>query len=196
MHYRGEALIYSPKISAFARSARALVPYLEKLARSHGELVDRTEISGQHAAETIVALEPSQISPMLEISAHAFSGFTPVSGWQPEEGPVPEAFLPRFHWATGPETALVIVADTSGSAEVQAQVLSYAEQQEATVFLNDVELSKFAFPRVNQKENWTIPLPLAAGENRLVIRHSTWIESAADPRKLALIFLSLRVVKH
>lgn len=194
IHYRGEALIYSPKISAFARSARALVPYLERLAHSHGELVDGKEIPGQHVEESIVPLELSQISPMLEIRADAFSGFTPVGGWQPEEGPIPEAFLPRFHWATGPETVLAIVAETAGSAQLQAQVLSYAEQQQTTVLLNGVEISKFVFPRVNQKENWMIPLTLAAGENRLVIRHSTWIESAADPRKLALIFLSLRVV--
>ncbi|HTO02894.1 MAG TPA: glycosyltransferase family 2 protein [Opitutus sp.] len=194
IRYLGGALVYSPKVSALARSARALVPYLEKLARSHGELVDQKAIGGQPAEESIVPLEPTQISPMLDLGAETFSGFTPISGWQPEEGPIPEAFLPRFHWATGPETTLSISATTARAAQVHAQVLSYAEQQQATVLLNGVELSKLIFPRVNQKENWMIPLTLEAGENHLVIRHSTWIESAADPRKLALIFLSLRVV--
>ena len=43
--------------------------------------------------------------------------------------------------------------------------------------------------------DWVIvPLSLDAGENRLVIRYAACLESAADPRKLAVIFLSLRIV--
>jgi hypothetical protein len=33
------------------------------------------------------------------------------------------------------------------------------------------------------------------GNNDLVLRHTQWIENANDPRKLALIFLSLRVLR-
>jgi hypothetical protein len=194
IEYKGSALHYSLKISTFARSARALVPFLESLARSHGKLVDLNQTSIEQTEEIIVPLDEQQISPMLTISEGSFTGFTAVSGWQPEEGPVPEAFLPRFHWATAPETSLVIRTENSRSARLEAQVLSYAEHQRATVVLNGVEILQFNFPRVNQKENLVTPLSLKPGENQLVIRHATWIESVADPRKLALIFLSLRVV--
>jgi hypothetical protein len=192
--YRGGALRYPLNISPFARSARALVPFLEKLARSHGRLVDGGPVSTHADAEMISALDVPPRARRSASAGEAFVGFTALDGWQPEEGPIPEAFLPRFHWATGPSTSLVVTSDVSRSALLEAEVLTYAEQQETIVTLNDVELTRFRFPRVNQKETFAALLDLRAGENRLTFHHARWLESAADPRKLALIFLSLRIV--
>lgn len=191
--YRGGALRYPLNISPFARSARALVPFLEKLARSHGRLVDIGPISTNAAAETISALEVPRHARRSVSAGDAFVGFAALDGWQPEEGPIPEAFLPRFHWATGPSTSLAITSDARRSAVLEAEVLSYAEQQETIVTLNDVEVTRLRFPRVNQKETLATTLELRAGENRLMFHHARWLESTADPRKLALIFLSLRI---
>ena len=191
--YLGGPLRYSPGISAFARSARAFVPFLEKLAHSHGVLVDRTQAAAAVEEEVITPLLLA--APSLRLTGeNSFSGFKAVSGWEPEEGPVPEAFLPRFHWATAPGTALEIDAPTGGNASLEAQLLSYADQQVVTVFLNDVELSQLRFRRINQKETLAVPLSLRPGINHVLLRYSAWIDNPADPRKLAVIFLSLRVV--
>ncbi|MEO7599804.1 MAG: glycosyltransferase family 2 protein, partial [Opitutus sp.] len=194
LRYLGGELRYSHRASSFARAARALVPFLEKLARSHGRLTDRVTITSEEHAEIITPL--TEASGILRgAGPNAFEGFQAISGWQPEEGPVPEAFLPRFHWATAPETVLSIHADQAQSVRLEAQALSYAENQVATVALNGVTVTSQQFSRVNQKENLSVPLELRAGENRVTIQHARWLESAADPRKLALIFLSLRIVR-
>jgi hypothetical protein len=191
--YLGGPLLYSPGISAFARAARALVPFLERLAHSHGALIDRTPAAALAEQEVITPLPLATRSIPLT-GENPFSGFKAVSGWEPEEGPVPEAFLPRFHWATAPGTALDIDVPTGGSARLEAQVLSYAEQQVVTVFLNDVELCQLRFPRINQKETLAASLSLRPGINRVFLRYSASIDNPADPRKLAVIFLSLRIV--
>ena len=196
VEYRGGALRYLQNISAFARSARALVPFLERLARSHGMLVDTPTAVSVTTEEIIMPLEASTGSTLLQLgAAEPFQGFVPISGWEPDEGPVPEAFLPRFHWATAPATQLMIYATKAGTARFEAQALSYADQQLITVEINGATQAEHRFERVNQKENIVLTLPLSPGDNHLVLRHRSWIESAADPRKLAVIFLSLRVVQ-
>jgi uncharacterized protein YccT (UPF0319 family) len=47
---------------------------------------------------------------------------------------------------------------------------------------------------VNQKESIRLPLALDAGENQLVIRYQTSLATPEDPRRLAVIFLTLRVL--
>ena len=194
--YLGGPLRHSLALSDLARTARALVPFLEKLALSHGRLTDQLPAAASTAAETasmvIRPLDADKIAALPQARGEAFSGFTPVSGWEGREGPVAEAFLPPFHWALGPETRLMVPATTAKSVRFEAEALSYAEQQVTTVLLNGAEVFRFVFPRIYQKEKLTVTLPLQAGENQLVIRHATWLVTA-DPRKLALIFLSLRV---
>lgn len=191
--YLGGELRYSVGISEFTRGARALVPFLEKLAISHGRLIDGITEGQEEKAEVIRPLDLSTVEVALQTGTTAFGGFVPISGWQDDEGPVPEAFLPLFHWALGPETRLTVNADAPGPHRLEAQALSYAENQITTVLLNGTEVFQMRFPRINQKEIIAIDLPLRGGANELVLRHSAWIESAADPRKLALIFLSLRI---
>lgn len=197
--YRGGPLRYSLALTDLARTARALVPFLEKLALSHGRLID--QLPAAAAATTAVAasfirpLDAAKIPALPQTRGAAFSGFTPVSGWQAQEGPVAEAFLPPFHWALGPETHFAIRAADAKTCRLEAEVMTYAERQVTTVLLNGAEVLSFAFPRVNQKETLTVALPLRAGENQMVFRHTTWIETVTDPRKLALILLSLRVTE-
>jgi hypothetical protein len=191
---RGESIRYPQRISAFARSARALIPFLEKLARSHGELVDAAAPEVHSSAERIEPLLPPARSRLaIGADGKSFSGFRAESGWQPEEGPIPEAFLPQFHWATAPETTLVIESPDERHALLSVRALSYAEAQKTTIVLNGETIHELAFPRVNQMETLTLPLSLKTGDNRLLLRHEKWIESAADPRKLAVIFLRLSV---
>jgi len=191
--YLGGPLTHRRDETELARMAQALVPFLEKIAVSHGQLVDRLSDVVAPGEEIIRRIELASLRPRPDAASTAFDGFTAVNGWQPEEGPVPEAFLPRFHWATGPETHLTISAPVASVAQLQAEALSYADGQVTTVFLNGAEVLRHAFGRVNQKEILAAPLALRPGNNDLVFQHRVWIESAADPRKLALIFLSLRV---
>jgi hypothetical protein len=193
--YLGDPLRYSPHATESARSLRAFLPFLEEMARSHGKLVDQLhELSAPaNPLDTIQPLEPEEISSHHREESAPFSGFIALSGWQKEEGPVPSAFLPKFHWATAPETVLSIQVGTAQFSQVRAEVLTYVERQVTTVLLNGQELLRHVFTQVNQKEALTLTLELLAGENRLVFRHRSWLRSAGDPRKLALIFLSLRI---
>lgn len=192
--YLGGELRHQSSASELTRSARALMPFLEKLAVSHGHWVDGQPQGQDEKAEVIRPLDLSTVRAQLGTGADAFTGFEAVQGWEREEGPVPEAFLPRFHWATGPETHFTVRAKADGMARLEAQALSYAENQVTTMAVNGREIAQQKFPRVNQKEAFAVNLPLRAGDNRLVLRHTAWIESAADPRKLALIFLTLRII--
>jgi hypothetical protein len=191
----GRALRYTAEHREIVRSARAFLPFLENLARSHGQLVDRTEAPAGRASavDSIQLLDPATVSDLPDPDRARFSGFVPLSGWQPQEGPVPSAFLPAFHWGTAPETALIVHAKAAGVARLRAEVLTYAERQVTTVVLNGAERLRHVFTQVNQKETLTVPLKLRAGENRLVFRHRSWLHSTTDPRKLALIFLGLQI---
>lgn len=193
--YVGGALKYAGDFSELTRATRAFLPFLENLARSHGALLDQTR-NGASAAVTedaIHALEPAELAAKPEEQAAPFTGFVPLAGWQNQEGPVPSAFLPVFHWTTAPETVLSVYSETARISALTAEVLTYVERQVVTVVLNGKELLRHVFPQVNQKESISVPLELVAGENHLVFRHRSWLRSDADPRKLALIFLSLRI---
>jgi hypothetical protein len=193
--YVGGELQYSGEHREIVRSARAFLPFLENLARSHGQLVDRKEARDDRSVsvDSIRLLEPANVPDLPHPDRARFRGFVPLSGWQPQEGPVPSAFLPIFHWATAPETALVVHAKTNGISKLRAEVLTYAERQVTTIVLNGVELLRHVFTQVNQKETLSLSLKLVAGENRLIFRHRSWLHSTTDPRKLAIIFLGLQV---
>ena len=195
--YLGGPLRYSGALNDLTRTARALVPFLEKLARSHGRLTDELPAATAQAAEAtagiIRPLDASRIPSLPQARGEPFSGFLPVSGWAELEGPLAEAFLPPFHWALGPETHLMIQAAQAKTCQLEAEIMSYAGGQTTTVLLNGVEVLRYIFPRSHEKETLTLALPLLPGANQLVFRHTAWIENAMDPRKLALIFLSLRV---
>jgi hypothetical protein len=194
--YRGGALKYTAP-SDWTRVARSLLPYLEQLATSHGRLADETgfDISPPTPAGLIVHEIPAAgaSSRPTSSTAPAFSGFTALSGWGPAEGPVPEAFLPQFHWGYAPATVLALEAPASGSGHLFADLLTYSDNQAVRVELNGVPLHQLAFPRTNQRERISIALPLRAGRNELILRYSQSLASPHDPRALAAIFLSLRV---
>jgi hypothetical protein len=191
--YRGGPLRHSAPGTGWSRVARALLPFLDKLAASHGALLD-----GRSApAETIPLIREL---PVTEIPAPAgpaaradFGGFRPLSGWGDPEGPVPEAFLPPFHWGYAPTTRLAIPAEAAGPATLVATMLTYSEQQTVTVRLNGAEVARHAFVRVNQKVTLTAPLTLRAGDNELTLDYTGSLVTERDPRRLAVIFLGLRI---
>jgi hypothetical protein len=189
--YSGGALRFMRTGSELVRGARAFLPFLETLARSHGRLLDGLKAAPD--SDAVARLDPGGIPPINSTDAAAFSGFTPVAGWEAEDGPIASAFLPKFHWTTAPEAALDVHAKTDGTAWLTTELLTYAEAQVTTVVLNGVELHRHVFAQVNQRDTLSLPLRLRAGENRLAFRHRSWLRSAHDPRKLAVIFLSLRV---
>lgn len=192
--YASEPLRYSRPVSALSRGVRAFLPFLEMLARNHGRLVDGVLDPGAAVdGETIQRLDVAKIAPIERQSREAFSGFNPIAGWEIEEGPVPSAFLPKFHWATAPETVLELPADGDCTAWLTAELLTYVDGQVTTVVLNGADVHRHAFAHVNQKDMLSLPLKLHAGANHLVFRHDGWLRSAHDPRKLAVIFLGLRV---
>lgn len=194
INYRGAPLRYSPD-QGWNRVARALLPYLDQLASSHGRLLDKTAADEPTAVESVIRpLIMTGLSTALPSgSAAAFSGFTVQAGWGASEGPVPEAFLPSFHWGLAPATELSLPSPDGRPASFMAECLTYVERQVITVELNGATVLRHAFSRVNQKEVLTATLPLRPGDNRLVLHYAESLLSVHDPRALGVIFLSLRV---
>lgn len=192
--YAGGRLRYERSFSDLTRGVRAFLPFLEMLARNHGRLVDGLANPGSVVDhETIERIDVANIRSIDSNQSAAFSGFTPVAGWEAEEGPVPSAFLPKFHWATAPETALNIDAGSDCTAWLTAELLTYTEAQVMAITLNGAIVHRHMFTEINQKETLRLRLKLCTGVNRLVFHHQAWLRSSHDPRKLAVIFLSLRV---
>lgn len=196
--YLGGPLRHTTATPEWTRLIRALLPYLEKLAASHGELLDRVAASqpGKSIPSSIRRLDPNELSsPLFAGRDDAYHGFTPLDGWGPREGPVAESYLPVFHWGNAPVSHLLITCLTTGSGRLDIEALTYAADQRITVELNGTTLGEYVFPRVNQRERLNFPLPLSAGENHLRLHYSTCLQTAYDPRKLAVIYLSLRITQ-
>ncbi len=195
--YRGGPLRHTAA-TEWNRVARALLPYLEKLAVSHGQLVDSTEAAspaGVPSAPAMRELAHEELAAPLPFgNVAAFAGFSPESGWCDEEGPYPEAYLPRFHWSLAPVTHLLIDPDLHKEAMLTAHVLTYSDNQTLTLELNGATVHHHRFGGINQLEHLVVPLSLAPGPNRLDLRYAQQWVSAHDPRQLAAIFLSLRIV--
>lgn len=192
--YFGTPLLYSSQAVGWKRIARALLPYLDRLASSHGRLLDGEKAAPDTAAQ-IRELTASDI-PALDTapSRGNFTGFIPLAGWGPQEGPVPEAFLPPFHWGFAPFTQLAIESTAGQPACLVADVLTYSESQAVTIELNGHSVGLHAFTHTNHKERLVAPLTLRLGRNELILRYSQCLVTDYDSRKLAVIFLSLRIL--
>lgn len=195
--YRGPPLRHNAASSGWERVARALLPYLEKLAISHGQMLDAAGSTGADpgpANTGIRELLPADMPEALETgSAAVFSGFEPLSGWGAQEGPVPEAFLPPFHWGFAPATRLAIHSAAPRTARLVAHALTYSRGQTIRLELNEATVLSHAFSRVNQMESIVAPLALRSGLNHLTLHYSEQLTTDHDPRLLAVLFLSLRV---
>lgn len=190
--YLGGALRYSQNTAGWPRVARALLPFLDKLAASHGALRDGQSAAHQDASP-LRELTAAEIAPLENSHAARYTGFEPLEGWGPSEGPVPEAFLPQFHWGYAPVTRLAVTSPAGGKAHLMVDFLTYSDRQTATVELNGIALGEHAFVRINQRERIHLPLELRAGANELTLRFSQALVTPHDPRRLAAIFLRLRV---
>jgi hypothetical protein len=198
--YRGTPLRLTAA-TEWNRVARALLPYLEKLAVSHGQFVDRagedhgTGAAPANATPAIRELTPVDLPPPLPTDTHeAFAGFSPGEGWCAQEGPYPEAYLPRFHWSLAPATQLTLDATLPRDVLLLADALTYSDDQTLTLALNDTPVHRHRFGGINQLERLAVPLTLTPGPNRLTLHFTQGLVSAHDPRRLAAIFLSLRLV--
>lgn len=192
--YLGANLLYSSQTSGWARVARALLPYLDKLAASHGSLLDGRAVPAD-AAPVIRELSARDIPvPTGSVAGDDFTGFRPLAGWGDQEGPVPEAFLPPFHWGYAPVTRLALDAAAGRTVRLVAEMLTYSEDQVVTIELNGVPAGRHAFSRTNQKERLSLPLTLRPGQNEVALRYDRSLVTAHDPRPLAVIFLSLRII--
>lgn len=195
--YRGGPLKYTAG-QDWSRVARALLPYLDQLAASHGRLADLTgwDIASPNGTDAAIQeIPPAGAPPTLTAGpATAFTGFTPLEGWGQAEGPVPEAFLPPFHWGYAPVTRLAVEAAGAQPATLSAEMLTYSEAQTVTVELNGVSLHRHVFARTNQKESLSVPLTLRAGQNELTLRYGVSLVTGHDPRQLAVIFLRLQLI--
>lgn len=89
---------------------------------------------------------------------------------------------------------LVAVSIIKNEAVLMADVLTYSDNQTLAVDLNGSPVHQHRFGGINQLEHLIIPLSLGSGPNRLTLRYTQQLVSAHDPRQLAAIFLSLRIV--
>lgn len=200
LQYLGSPLKYTPKTN-WTRVAQALFPYLEQLARSHGRLADQVDFDiarADPATLEIRELAPDRGGPNSSLSdEYRFVGFSPLSGWCAQEGPVPEAFLPRFHWGMMPATELAVEClDDKIDTYLTAECLTYSDGQWIEVICNEQIIGRLAFSQINQRESLVFKLPLVAGKNHLTLRYKTALVTDYDTRSLAVIFLSLRIVSH
>lgn len=196
IRYRGGPLRHTAQ-EDWGRIARAILPYLEQLATSHGKLADQTGVDVAPPTPPDLAIQELAVADADSIatdrSLRGFNGFTARSGWGRAEGPVPEAFLPRFHWAYAPSAEFHVDAPVTGRGNFSAEILTYCERQAVALELNGESLLEFEFPRVNQREHISSPLPLRVGRNELRLKFRHGLVTAHDPRSLAAIFLSLNV---
>ena len=195
--YRGGPLTSHLSASGWNRLARAMVPYLEKLATSHGRLAEQMHAlpSPSTSSSPVRALTAEEIPRATrDLTCDVFFGFTAQSGWGPREGPVPEAFLPPFHWAYAPATHLVVQSNGPRNARLAADVLTYSEDQTVRIEINGQRVLEHSFARVNQKEHLHALLSLRDGTNNVVIRYGKALVTDHDARSLAVIFLSLQIL--
>ena len=197
IEYRGGPLRHGRHAAGWNRVAMTLLPYLEELATSHGRLLDAGSVTApanprRTPEMRLLTAEESSPRPTAGNSA-SFAGFVAREGWGPREGPVPEAFLPPFHWGYAPATELTVNSRGPREARFSAEALTYSEGQVVGVEVNGTVVLRHAFGRVNQKELLATSLPLRAGDNHLVLRYEKFLRTSHDPRQLAAIFLSLRL---
>lgn len=194
IEYRGGQLRHTTA-QGWPRVARALFPYLEQLATSHGRLADlaSVDVASPTPVDHQIREIPRNELARIASATGGFGGFTAVSGWGDQEGPVPEAFLPVFHWGYAPATRLAIDSPAGGPARLTASMLTYSEEQAVTVELNGVLIARHEFRRVNECDRLDLPLALHPGRNELTLAYSRSLVTAHDSRQLAVIFLGLRV---
>lgn len=196
--YLGSALRYGEGTQDWKRVARALLPYLEKLALSHGRLLDAAGSAPAAIPAPAAAIHEIRAAdiprPVSATAGPAFAGFDPVEGWGRQEGPVPVAFLPVFHWGYAPVTQLAIASPAGQPASLVADVLTYSDNQSVAVELNGLLVKHHVFGRTNQKERLVAPLALRPGRNDVTLRYSQGLVTDYDPRQLAVIFLTLRIL--
>lgn len=194
--YRGGELRYGVGDHEWMRAVRSLLPFLEKLALSHGELTDRvTAVPTENPAE-------AQIRPLSLSTIRApggserldFSGFSSADGLGPPEGPFPSMLLPKFRWGMAPQTVVQIDPDPARVGRLEFEVVTFTDQQAMTILLNDSEVHRLAFTKVDHKERFTLPLALRPGFNELAFRYERFTQTPTDKRRLAVAFTSLRVV--
>lgn len=192
--YLGGPLRYTTQADDWRRVARALLPFLERLSRSHGELLDRLP-APEAAATSVQVIRTLEVAaPESAGSTGYFSGFKEIEGLQPLEGPFPGAFLPIFRWGLAPRTVLSVTSPQARTARLRLECLTYLDAQSFAILLNGEELPRFTFPRENQKEIVERSLALRAGDNRIEFAYHRSLQTKADPRRLAVIFLAIQVV--
>jgi hypothetical protein len=191
--YLGGPLRYATQADDWRRVARAMLPFLERLARSHGELLDRLP-APEAAATGLPTIRPLEVPPPARAGpAQYFGGFEVLEGLQPLEGPFPGAFLPIFRWGLAPRTVLAVNSPRARTARLRLECLAYLDAQSFAILLNGEELPRFTFVRENQKEVVERSLALRAGDNRLEFAYHRALQTEADPRRLAVIFLGIQV---
>lgn len=191
--YRGGPLRYTGAETE-TRVARALLPFLESLAVSHGQFIDGAP-DKEAAAETpaLRALAPAETARTRAGAPDAFTGFAATSGWAAREGPIAAAFLPPFHWGLAPETILQLNADFATPLLVEAEALTYSENQTIEAMADGAVVFRHTFARIYQKETLRFMLPRPA-DGTLTLRYAAHLPTTPrDPRALAVIFLSLHI---
>lgn len=193
INYRGGPLRYAAPTEE-SRLARALLPFLESLAASHGRLIDGEAAAADVGDQPpIRVLAPTAAALSRAGTDNAFAGFSAASGWAAREGPIAAAFLPAFHWGMAPETILWIDAGSAASLLFEAEALTYSEQQVIDAVVDGVVVFRHTFARIYQKEMLRFTLPRPA-DGALTLRYAAHLPiSQRDPRALAVIFLSLHI---
>ncbi|MEY3774244.1 MAG: hypothetical protein RLZZ129_1024 [Verrucomicrobiota bacterium] len=190
--YRGGPLRLTSEQN-WIRVARALLPWLEQLATSHGRLADAVGFDIAPPAGSGAPIEEIHPSPRTKSGPGGFFGFTALDGWGHREGPVPEACLPCFHWGYAPLTRLTVNSPKDGAARIEAEVFTYSENQEIVIEVNGVPFARHTFVGSYQLERLSLAPSLRVGENEIIFRYARHLQTSYDPRKLAVIFLSLGV---
>ncbi len=124
-----------------------------------------------------------------------FDGFTPISGLDDTEGPLPELNDHVARWGLGPATKLKIRAPEAGLYELTWKARAAVKEQMITVRLDQIAVGQAAVPAAKEFIRSTIAMQLPEGDHDLTLEYSVYNSGGKDPRPMAVLFEELRVNK-
>ncbi|MFD1951721.1 glycosyltransferase [Sphingomonas arantia] len=119
-----------------------------------------------------------------------------VAGFDPEEGPYPDIGLPDcFHWAVGDRATLQVFCGYTGPRVWEFTIRNPHPGQRMTIRIDDEPVGSWFMAEGSMSENMVIRCTStqAIGFHTVTIETERQLESTTDPRRLAFIFVGLRL---
>jgi hypothetical protein len=120
-----------------------------------------------------------------------FSGWAPISGMGPLEGPIHRLDDRVVIWGYGPAAAVQLQVLADGAYDLYWEALSQVADQETTVLLDGREIDRWRLADASRFASRRLPVTLSQGGHTLEFRFSRW--DTRSSRRLAVLFRALRL---